>query len=393
MPPAHPIAAVTHPNPYPYYERLVAERPLYYDTELACWVVSSAAVVTAILTDPNCRVRPVAEPVPPSLSGSPAGELFRRLVRMTDGREHERLRPAIATALDTVTKPDSETTIQRWATTLLAGRDDDPSPGKFANYAMGLPVYVVGSLLGIADAHLGQIVPWVDDFTRCLTPKSTPEQVERGKDAAVQLTSLIRATCHDRESELPNGPLHSLAHALTSIEDNTEEAVIANGVGLLAQTYEATGGLIGNTLLALASRPELLQQVASDLERTRQLVHEVLRFDSPIQNTRRFVATDGAIAGQPVTAGEMVLIVLAAANRDPLANPNPERFAVQRSHRRLFTFGAGPHACPGAALASTIATIGVNQIIASGLDIGPLAGAVVYRPSANARVPILGFTK
>src|SRR5947199_320044 len=81
------IAAATHPDPYPFYARLGAEAPLYRDDALGLWVAASAAAVNAALTHGLCRVRPPAEPVPRALAGSPAGEIFGRLVRMTDGEE------------------------------------------------------------------------------------------------------------------------------------------------------------------------------------------------------------------------------------------------------------------------------------------------------------------
>jgi cytochrome P450 len=115
-------------------------------------------------------------------------------------------------------------------------------------------------------------------------------------------------------------------------------------------------------------------------------VREVLRYDSPVQNTRRFVAEDCVIAGQPVRAGEAILVLLAAANRDPAANPHPDRFDLARSERRLFTFGLGAHACPGEQLASAIAVAGVQHLLASGLD--PRGLRWSYRPSANARIPL-----
>lgn len=72
-PPRHPIAAVTHADPYPYYAQLVARAPVYRDEALDRWVASSADAVTAVLSSDLCRVRPPTEPVPRALLGSRAG--------------------------------------------------------------------------------------------------------------------------------------------------------------------------------------------------------------------------------------------------------------------------------------------------------------------------------
>ncbi len=106
-----------------------------------------------------------------------------------------------------------------------------------------------------------------------------------------------------------------------------------------------------------------------------------------MQNTRRFVARDGVVAGQAMREGDAVLVLLAAANRDPAVNPNPERFDPCRQERRIFTFGAGVHACPGYALAVAIARAGVERLLLTGLDLERFAAAVTYRPSVNARIP------
>jgi len=94
-----PIVAVTHPDPYAYYADLVARTPLYWDETSGLWVAASAAAVTAVLTSECCRVRPPAEPVPAALLGTPAGDIFGRLVRMNDGPDHRPLKRAITTTL------------------------------------------------------------------------------------------------------------------------------------------------------------------------------------------------------------------------------------------------------------------------------------------------------
>src|SRR5207247_2304699 len=120
----------------------------------------------------------------------------------------------------------------------------------------------------------------------------------------------------------------------------------------------------------------------------RHIVREMIRYDSPVQNTRRFLAGSGIVAGQEMEESDAVLVVLAAANRDPAANIAPAQFDPFRKERRAFTFGMGPHACPGEMLSTIIAEAGVAQLITSGIKLEKLADSVTYRPSANARIPI-----
>jgi cytochrome P450 len=382
--PQNPITAVTHSDPYPYYADLVARKPLYYDDELRLWVASSASVVAATLTNGLCRVRPAPEPVPGSLLGSPAAEIFRHLVRMNDGERHCPFKQSVSAALASIDVARATQQSARWARFLLPDCYGDGVSDRLSRFAFHLPVYVVASLLGVPEDRLHQTALWMSDFARCLAPASDRDQIERGKTAAGHLLQMFR--------DLPNredGLLNALARESSGSAGVTAgDAVIANGIGFLSQSYEATAGLIGNTLLALASRPEMRDEVAADPDFLRYVIQEVLRYDSPVQNTRRFLAEDGFVAGEKMKAGDTILVILAAANHDPSANPNPERFDVFRKDRRIFTFGVGAHACPGEALAATIARAGVERLIASGVAIERLPETMTYRASVNARIPI-----
>jgi cytochrome P450 len=362
--PSDPITAVTHPDPYPFYAGLVAQRPLYRDDALGVWVAASAEAVTAVLTSDLCRVRPPAEPVPRALVGSPAGEIFRHLARMTDGPGHAPCKHAVAATLRSFGEMEIAAASREWARHLADElRPADAAEG-LAGFHFLLPVYTVASLLGVQADALPTVFLWTSDLVAAFAPASTAERIERGQAAAVSLLELFRAL----------GP-----------GDGKE--IVANRIGLLVQSHDATAGLIGNTLVALGRHPGMRERVAADPELLPAVLLEVLRHDPPVQNTRRFVARDGDVAGQAMKEGDAVLVLLAAANRDPAVNPNPERFDPCRQERRIFTFGAGVHACPGDALAVAIARAGVERLLLAGLDPERFAAGVTYRPSVNARVP------
>jgi cytochrome P450 len=368
--PPDPIAAVTHPDPYPFYAGLVAKRPLDRDDALGLWVAASAEAVTAVLASDLCRVRPPAEPVPRAIVGSPAGEIFRHLVRMTDGPGHAPCKHAVAATLGSFGPAEVAAVSRHWAG-LLAGEirpDDSPDDSKgLAGFPFRLPVYAMASLLGVAAGALPVVSQWTSDLVAALAPASTPDQIERGQTAALGLLELFRSLGRD-----------------------DEDVVIANQIGFLFQSHDATAGLIGNALVTLGRDRELRERVAVDPDLLPAILQEVLRYDPPVQNTRRFVARDGVVAGQEMRQGDAILVLLAAANRDPAANPAPERFDPFRRERRIFTFGAGAHACPGDALAVTIARAGVERLILEGLDLERFAAGVTYRPSVNVRIPAPG---
>ncbi|HKQ77774.1 MAG TPA: cytochrome P450 [Blastocatellia bacterium] len=383
--PQDPIAAVIHHDPYAYYASLVAHKPLYYDDRLRLWVASSAAAVTAVLTTDLCRVRPPMEPVPEALLGSPAADIFRNLIRMNDGERHYPFKQAVASALASIDAAQVAQQSGKWAQFLMDESVSRDVAGDLSRFAFHLPVYVVGSLLGVPRDMLNQTALWMSDFTRCFAPASSPDQIERGKTAAGHLLRMFRALLARED-----GLLGALAREAKRLGREDMDVIIANGIGFLSQAYEATAGLIGATLLALASRPEVRDQVISDPSLLRPVIQEVLRYDSPVQNTRRFLALDGSVAGEEMKAGDVILVILAAANRDPSVNPTPERFDVFRKERRIFTFGVGPHACPGETLATTITKEGVERLIISGAALERLSETMTYRVSANTRIPLFG---
>jgi cytochrome P450 len=379
--PLDPIAAVSHADPYPYYADLVAHRPFSRDGTLGLWVASGAAAVTAVLTSAACRVRPPAEPVPPALAGSSAGAIFGHLVRMNDGARHDALKAAVTATLDALARPRVEDAARRWAPILVRAAAPHEHPERLSELASSLTAHVVASLLGAPPDVVPDAARWTADFVGALAPGADAAQLERGTAAAGHLLALGHAVV----SSGTGGLLPALARHAAGQD---LEAIVANALGFLSQAHDATTGLIGNALVTLARRPGIRAAVLADRDRLSAVVGEVARHDAPVQNTRRFVAEDTAIAGVRIPAGETILVVLAAANRDPAANTEPDRFDPARPAPRTFTFGVGPHACPGAAFATTLAAAAIDTLLTSGLRLEGLADGVTYRPAPNVRIPI-----
>ena len=143
----------------------------------------------------------------------------------------------------------------------------------------------------------------------------------------------------------------------------TADELLTTCVLLLTAGHETTMNLIGNGLLALLRHPDQMARLRSDPTLIRSAVEEMLRYDSSVQLTVRTATSDAEIDGRAITAGDQVVALLGAANRDPEVFPDPERFDVGRTDNRHLAFGAGPHFCLGAALARVEAQVAMSRLV------------------------------
>ncbi|MEU9236630.1 cytochrome P450 [Streptomyces subrutilus] len=381
----NPIEAVRLADPYPGYAALVAERPFAFDPAVGAWVAADAAAVRAVLGSAALRVRPVAEPVPAGIVGTAAGEVFGDLVRMTDGDLQRRLKGVVAEALGNTDPARAAGLAAEQTRAVLSAGGDVP----FEELMFAVPARVVAGLCGLDADGSAQAARLIGDFVQCIPALATPEQQRAAALAAARLRELLGPGVEHAEAA-GNGLLAALVRAARDASWTRTAPLLANAVGFLSQTYDATAGLIGNTLLALTR-----EETPKSPSAREAFVREVARHDAPIQNTRRFAAEPFRHGAAEVAPGEQVLVLLAAANRDPAANPDPHSFRPGREEPAVFTFGAAAHRCPGEDLAVAMAGAVVGTLLDSGFDparlpSGPFGPAeVTYRPLANARIPVL----
>lgn len=382
--PKDPVSAVTHADPYPFYRRLRLERPLYYDHDLDLWVASSAETVMAVLNEPAFQVRPPAESIPMALRSTSLEPIFGSLVRMTDGSYHRHMKQAVMTALSTVEPAELGCMVRRASVMLnLASPVDLKSRLRDAMYR--LPVFVIAQLLGMRISDLASAGEATARFVTATASGATTSQVDAGCAAATDLLAMLSGATLDRPHGLCDGLLDE-----ASLAGQNRQQALANALGLLSQTFDATAGLIGNGFLALAR----LRNDAGLAERGEAgwiaYLTEVLRYDPPVQNTRRFTGRNIEFGGVSIPAGATILLVLAAANRDPQLNANPDEFRRDRPAPRMLTFGHGAHCCPGQAIALTIAAAALSTvwpIWAGHREIEDMTDGIAYRPLPNVRIP------
>lgn len=229
-----------------------------------------------------------------------------------------------------------------------------------------MPVMSIAAALGFHEGVREPLLASTDAWVAGLSPLANDDQRHAAIDAMQLLSSMLDAAGVER------------------IED------AAAYVAMLMQPHEATAGLIGAGLLRLAEDARVRDAALAGTLDWNAFGAEVLRHDPPVQNTRRTLAADFTIEGARMHAGDTVLLVLAAAARDPQAHEAPDDFRVDRTARSELPLGAGAHACPGGAAALSIAACTwrylVERVSATGLE--ALTRGVSWRPSVNARIAV-----
>ncbi|MGR6975128.1 cytochrome P450 [Streptomyces cynarae] len=202
-------------------------------------------------------------------------------------------------------------------------------------------------------------------------------------EAETELETYLAAAVRDRRRR-GNGDdlLSRLVRA--DGERLTDAEAAAAGRFLLASGYETTAALVSCGALALLRAPHEIDVLRRDPGHARRLVEETLRVDPPVQTVRRRAGTDLDLCGMRVPRGTVMLLLLAAAHRDPALTPHPDVFTPDGASPHL-AFGVDPHLCAGAPLARLVAQIVLVRFAQRVIAPRFAVGSTSYRPSPTLR--------
>jgi cytochrome P450 len=161
--------------------------------------------------------------------------------------------------------------------------------------------------------------------------------------------------------------------------------VIANTIITMVGAQETTTNLIGNGLVTLLRHPPALNQLRDDPAILPTAVEELLRYESPSQQTTRIAPEDVVLGGQPIEQGQSVIAVMGAANRDPERFADPNRVDLTRQDNRHLAFGWGPHFCFGAPLARIESQIAFETLLTRLPELELVGGPLQWRANLKLR--------
>ncbi len=289
-----------------------------------------------------------------------------RLLGELDPPRHTLVRRVVVTALSPKVVHAAEPFMRATAASLLEAVEGFRAD-LVAAFTVPLPNRITVHLLGFDAADADQLMAWAKELMESSFPAMN--RTERGEGFAgafPEFAGYIDARIEERASELARGAApNDVLGRLLQIEDGGEElprrqlrALVRN---LITGGLTTTSQLVGNLLYEILRDPAVEHALRRDDDALARAIEESLRLAPPILFMARGCVRDVEVGGCPITAGTRVLAGLASANRDERAFDQPDAFRLDRPNsEHHLSFGYGPHVCPGAALARTVAAVGVR---------------------------------
>lgn len=361
-----------HQDPYPHYAQLQFLSPVY-KSPLGPILVSDYDNCAKVFRDPNLGKQKgnysSSKPNNNSQKWTQALGLSAKSMLFADGKDHLRLRKPVVDFFSFAKVETLRPMIENAVDEILEDIEAQIQVDVMEKLAFGLPMFVIGELLGIPSSDRQWFKPLVADATFALEPSSFDEDLRKAKVAQDEMELYFRQLAKYKmdnfESDIFSALLKNCLKdpSITKLDGLDFEEVIATMLLLIGTGFETTSNLIGNTILALVQNPDQLLQLRQNPNLVKGAIDEVLRWDPPVQLNSRVALCETTIGEIKVHPGEVVVTFLAAANRDPKKFVEPHKFDITRQNSPIISFGGGPHHCLGSFLAKLEAEIVLSKVI------------------------------
>jgi cytochrome P450 len=365
----NPFAEGFTDNPYPHYAELRATAPVH-ESPLGFWVLSEYEDVSALLRSGHSVEEHHLAPSPlQELSKSVYGDRARRMNGLSmldqDPPDHTRLRRLVTKAF---TPRAVEALEPRIVTLVDQALDRIAEAGHVdlvAELAFPLPFAVISEMLGTPAVDQVRLRELTGTLVRGTEPVVDPQLMAQIKSADDELAVIGKEMIDWKRQH----PADDLLTALIAAEDDgdtlSDEELVAQVLLLYVAGHETTVNLIAGGVLALLRNPDQLELLRAQPGLAANAVEELLRYDSPVQMSRRITLEPYRVRDEEIPPGVFVIASLAAANRDvKFWGSDAGELRLERANARQHTsFGAGVHHCLGAALARLEARVAIARLV------------------------------
>jgi cytochrome P450 len=357
-------------DPVPFYEEVRARGPLARSR--AGYLTANHDIGHELLRSDNFGVLSIASGLPAPLrwlEGRVRDDMLHPLrppsLLAVEPPDHTRYRKTVSSVFTHRAVGALRDGVELTAKSLLDQLAGEPGVINIVDrYCAQLPVAIIGDILGVPDGDRQRILEFGELAAPSLDFGLTWPQYRRVQRGIAgfnfwldqHLGQLRRSPGDDLMSQLI---VKAESGSPETYLDKDELRAVAGLV--LAAGFETTVNLLGNGIRMLLDNAEQLRTLRERPELWPNAVEEILRLESPVQLTARVALNDTEVAGTPISRGELVVVYVAAANRDPAVFADPSRFDIERENAgRHLAFSGGRHFCLGAALARTEGEVGLR---------------------------------
>lgn len=354
-----------HADPYPFYHRLREADPVHESAQ-GFWVLTRLTDCVMALRDPRFDHAAMVATLDAVYGGPDDPNYVPRAMVFEDPPNHTRLRSLVNHAFTPRVTEGLRPRIHTIVNELIDRVQPTGQMEVIGDLAYTLAVTVVSELLGVPKDDQGTVKQWSADIARSLDAIDlvTDEEItRRGRASRLAMAAYFRALLPERRKS-PRADLLSLLIAAESQGDKLSEGeLLVMCVLLYVAGHETSVNLIGNGMLALLRHPEQLARWRAEPTLGMSAIEELLRYTSPVARAQRVTNTDVDIGGRVIPNGAKVVVLIAAANRDPAHFPEPDRLDLGRTDNHHMAFGYGIHFCLGAPLARLEGRIALETLI------------------------------
>lgn len=352
-------------NPYPLFDLLRSTAPVYYSKTIGGWLLTRYAEVDQVLRDSETfsskgRVLYLLSQLPEEVREEVQllNHHFATGLAHSDAPEHKRLRSLLARAFTPRMVENLRSATAELAHSLISNLGDEFD--LIDDLLTPLPATVVGSLLGSSTEDIPDLIRWAHAINGLYEKGGhiSADKALHAEKLLREMREFVLDLVQQRRDLAKSGELNPEADVLaglvaaeTEVGALTEAELLSTAVTLFVAGHETTTHLLGNGFAALLSNPSLWNEVKSVPEMINPVVEEMGRFDGSVPRSWRIAKSDTEIAEVKISQGDLVLPILAAANRDPEVFTEPNEFNPRQENKKHLAFGKGVHVCLGAPLA------------------------------------------
>jgi cytochrome P450 len=353
-------------DPYPVFDVLRQAGPSVA-TDAGYRVVTGYDAAKSVLRDDRFSSGRIGEYYRATLPEGAARDRLGHRLNFTDPPDHTRVRRLVVTAFT----PQRVAALREWveqtAADLLAEVKAQFDAGAEsvdlrAELAHELPSRVISELLGVPVADRDRLTELTEAITPLLNVQMAPEDTDRALAASEEFADYARDLIDQRRKNPGDDLLTDLIQAEEDDQSLSREELVSLFITLYSAGHRTTRDLFSNGLYELLHRPGDYAAIAGDPELVSGAVQEFLRYETPTLYVGRVPTEDVEIAGDPVAAETLTLVLLGAANRDPETYTDPHRFDIYRDEADPLSFAAGRHRCLGAPLATMEAEVMLEAV-------------------------------